>query len=723
MVKRTLFSQILFAFVCSLVMILAAVLVCFAWFYTESFEEQIFAENNRNVSSLASQVYGFTNTAYRVVEELCFNRDILSMETALQAPVLVSTIGRNDYFELLYTQGMDGMQITRSSGSLGNRKERWWFKQMEQLRKPFISESYYSVTTDMPCASIFYPLTVNGEIVGIMGADIKLSALQDMILSSAETGSWAFILDGKGIVIAHPESKYLEELYNYKTMTRTVSVKDAAGNVQRDAAGNIRTTEEAFPISDEYRAAVADMMAGRAGSAKIRDRGETLYISYMPVKMDGASDPWYVLAVKEGKAVMKTRNTLIIVILLSSGLIALIALGVISFIVRRISAPVHSVFKVLEKIEGGDLTGRVEVRTNDEIGETARLLNWTQEGIRGLVIAIRNQAAALAAVGNELSEMAAQSAEAIDEISANTEKMKLRAEHQAESVGQTNDLVGEVIAGITHLNSNIEEQAESIAQSAQAVEKLTGDITAVTRILVRNERNVLDLGAASEKGREGLRAVSEDIEVVSRQSEGLLEINAVIQSIASQTNLLAMNAAIEAAHAGDSGRGFAVVAGEIRKLAESSSVQAKTVSGALKEMKESLDRISSSAASVSGHFERIDTAVRTVSEQESRIRDTMEQQENNSREITGITRRLQEITQNVRIGSSEMLAGTNRIVDNGGSLNGLTAELMNSVGEIAAGMEQINRAVARLNEISLGNKHSIEVLINEIARFRVESAG
>jgi methyl-accepting chemotaxis protein len=235
--------------------------------------------------------------------------------------------------------------------------------------------------------------------------------------------------------------------------------------------------------------------------------------------------------------------------------------------------------------------------------------------------------------------------------------------------------------------------------------------------------DVLDLGEASEKGREALQKVSEDIQVVSRQSGGLLEINAVIQRIASQTKLLDMNAAIEAAHAGDSGRGFAVVVAEILKLAESSSAQAKTVSGSLKEIKESLDRIGSSTASVSGHFERIDAVVKTVSEQEKNIRDAMEKQEKDGREISGVTRRLREITQNVLIGSTEMFTGSGHIMDNDRSLEDLTAEFMNSVGEITAGMEQINRTVARLNEISLGNKQSIEVLVNGIARFRLESGG
>jgi methyl-accepting chemotaxis protein len=147
---------------------------------------------------------------------------------------------------------------------------------------------------------------------------------------------------------------------------------------------------------------------------------------------------------------------------------------------------------------------------------------------------------------------------------------------------------------------------------------------------------------------------------LSRESEGLLEINEVIQSIASQTNLLSMNAAIEAAHAGESGKGFAVVADEIRKLAESSAEQAGTVSASLKKMKDSLDNINKSTGAVQSHFENIDTAVKTVSAQELNIRNAMEEQREGNREVLERTGGLKDITEQVKNRSTEMLAGSEK---------------------------------------------------------------
>ncbi|MDR0723154.1 MAG: methyl-accepting chemotaxis protein, partial [Treponema sp.] len=145
-------------------------------------------------------------------------------------------------------------------------------------------------------------------------------------------------------------------------------------------------------------------------------------------------------------------------------------------------------------------------------------------------------------------------------------------------------------------------------------------------------------------GRTGLQEVANDIQEIERESAGLLEINAVMENIASQTNLLSMNAAIEAAHAGEAGKGFAVVADEIRKLAESSSEQSKTISTVLNKIKESINKITTSTAEVLLNFEAINEGVKTVTDQETTVRNAMEEQGIGSKAILESIASLNEIT-------------------------------------------------------------------------------
>jgi methyl-accepting chemotaxis protein len=246
------------------------------------------------------------------------------------------------------------------------------------------------------------------------------------------------------------------------------------------------------------------------------------------------------------------------------------------------------------------------------------------------------------------------------------------------------------------------------------------NINSVTGTLVSNADNVKTLQDASEAGRAGLQEVASDIHEIACESEGLLEINSVMANIASQTNLLSINAAIEAAHAREAGKGFAVVADEIRKLAESSGNQSKTIGAVLKKIKGSIDKIQDSTGNVLNKFEDIDSSVKTVAEQEESIRNAMEEQKTGSRQVLEGTGWLNKITRQVRNGSNEMHNGAREVINESENLEKATQEITVVMNEMAAGAEHINSAVNQVNEASVRNREGIDVLIREVSRFKVE---
>ena len=406
------------------------------------------------------------------------------------------------------------------------------------------------------------------------------------------------------------------------------------------------------------------------------------------------------------------------IIIIGAVSLATIAIIMLMFVVRMLR-PISLLTQTLDGTAKGDLTRRLPDHGQDEIGRASRSFNQTMEELRKMIVAIKGQAENLSSIGNDLAGNMMHTASAMNEITANIHSVKGRVINQSASVTETNATMEQVTVNIDKLNGNVELQTGAVSQAASAVEEMIANIQSVTQTLVKNIANMENLKESSDTGRASLQEVAGDIQEIAKESEGLLEINAVMENIAGQTNLLSMNAAIEAARAGESGRGFAVVAGEIRQLAESSSAQSKTIVNVLKKIKESIDKITRSTDNVLNKFEAIDLGVKTVAEQEELILKAMEEQSHGSRQVLDAAGQVGDITRLVKGGSLEMLDGSKEVILESKNLEKATQEITNGVNEMASGAEQVNMSVNNVDDLTGKNRENISSLVQAVEKFKV----
>jgi methyl-accepting chemotaxis protein len=505
---------------------------------------------------------------------------------------------------------------------------------------------------------------------------------------------------------------FVREGNDYKRIT--TSIRDASG--QRAINTMLGTSNAAYDAVN----------SGRLFIGEVNILGKPHVAGYQPIFAVNSGDIIGILFVgiemSAIKSIIADRIYSQIRLMVGVSLVILVITIMLNILVFRriIIRPIRTVVGMLKDISEGNLTKRVEIKSNDEIGDMARYFNLTFDKLKTLVAIIKQQSTSLLNIGSELASNMSESAAAINQITTNIQNIKEQVINQSAGITETNSTMEQITVNITQLNEHIEKQSTSISQSSSAIEETLANIQSVTQTLVKNADNVNDLAAASEAGRTSLQEVVVDIQEIARESEGLLEINSVMQNIASQTNLLSMNAAIEAAHAGEAGKGFAVVADEIRKLAESSGEQSKTISLVLKKIAASINKISNSANTVMQKFEAIDTGVKTVSVQEEHIRNAMEEQNAGSKQILDAITLLNSINQVVKSGSVEMLTGSNEVIRESKTLSSVTQHLTDGMNEMAVGAKQINTAIGRVNVISSENKESIDSLVREVERFTVE---
>ncbi|MDR3192035.1 MAG: methyl-accepting chemotaxis protein [Treponema sp.] len=629
------------------------------------------------------------------LQELANQRDVRSMDFETQKTALIDEIGQvgADDFAIVYP---DGNAPHLKGGQVPNLSAREYVRKGlrgEQSVSDIIVGGAGAVTTPYPIINYVVPITVDGAVAGGLLARNNATHFSDIVKDiGRRNGGLAYLINSAGVIIAHRDTDLV---------MRTFSAIEAAKTDPRYAA-----TAEAIQI----------VLEEKQGSLRHDIEGLNMVIGFSPV-------PGYdmtLVAMVEERIILRELDTMRNLMLVFVGVFMVFGIIAALFISRSIVKPILDVSRTLEDISKGegDLTKIIVVNSKDEIGNMAHYFNLTLEKIRNMVITIKGQAASLFDIGGELAANMTETATAINEIAATIRNIKSRVINQNNSVAETNATMEQITMSIDKLNSYVANQTTDVSQSSSAIEQMLGNIRSVTQTLVKNAGNVAQLMEASEVGRGGLQDVAADIQEIAKESEGLMEINAVMENIASQTNLLSMNAAIEAAHAGESGKGFAVVADEIRKLAENSGEQSKTIGTVLKKIKSSIDKITVSTNNVLDKFEAIDSGVKTVSEEETNIRSAMEEQGSGSKQILDAISRLNDITRKVKGESDEMLQESRGVIQGSTNLELVTQEITNGMNEMATGAEQINLAVNQVNELSGRNRNNIDVLVQEVSRFK-----
>lgn len=418
----------------------------------------------------------------------------------------------------------------------------------------------------------------------------------------------------------------------------------------------------------------------------------------------------------------QTLKRKILILYFSSILMAALFSGGVSIVIAgRIINPIIQTRDSLEDIASGhgDLSKRLSKKTNDELGQMVDSYNHFQDTLNSMLGKIVTSVESLNESGEDISLSMADSANSVEEISANITSIKKQVENQTKSAGDSSAAVEQIHVGIDKLGDIIEEQASGITESSAAIEQMVGNITAVSGNMEKLSGLFTELGYLSDEGKIKIGDVHGRVNNISSQSESLLQANTIISNIASQTNLLAMNAAIEAAHAGESGKGFSVVADEIRKLAEQSSSQSKTISQSLKGVLESISAVVRATSETEETFEKVIDHIRIISPLENQVKDALSEQKSGSDQILEALASMKIITESVREGSLEMKNSSNLLNMEMKKLKEISNKVNEGMFEIESGAIGVQEATVVAKHLVLQNKSYIEEVKNETGKFKL----
>ncbi|MDF2568779.1 MAG: mcpB 6 [Sporomusa sp.] len=616
---------------------------------SNSIKESTIQANLNTANLVGNEISRLIEDSRIMNETMAATTTAKSMNPAAIKDLILAVQQKSPIFELVFVMDASGMQIARTSGNLANRADRPYFK--EAMKGfTFFTDSYISSFTNAPCITIASPIKNDaGEIVGVLAADVSLKAIWGIVdeVHIGQTG-YIDVVDNKGTVIAHPD-------------------KDRVLKKESLATYNY----------------VANAIQGQHGSEEtISTRGEKSLVTYSSIPRN----KWGVIVYEPMNEVMSS----IMHSAFATGVVTLLAvfIALISayYIARSIVRPLESLAGAADQVANGDLAHTIEVNGVAEINQLSDAFNTMVRSLRSLVAKTSATAETVAASSEELAASSGEVGKAAEEVAITIQSVAEGANSQVKLADNSSQVIRDMVDSIGNTSRAAHSVAAASEQSERAAETGSNQIgLAVTKMSQIQE----DVNQATQM-----------IHALGDKSRQIGQIVDVITGIAGQTNLLALNAAIEAARAGEQGRGFAVVADEVRKLAEQSESAAREIANIIQaiqaETVETVTAIDKSGREVAAGvqvvensgaaFKEIYDAVKNVRAEVIRIVGLTEEQQRRSGQVEEAVHSIADAarlnaasSEQVAAASQEQNASVQEITAASASLAQMAAELQQAV--------------------------------------------